>query len=506
MPAARSRLGNARRFWANCSSIPSISMMALVQAFTYVILALFFSISGAGGHIILRQLLLWPALLTLTFCYCRSGRIVRSERSASARSIVAFAAVFAMLALLIPPFHSTDLYAYVGYGWMQSHYNLNPYVDLVAAIPSWPSDPMWAVTPIEFADSPCAYGFLFALLARFLGYLGRGNLLLSVMLFKITNLATMAAIGWLVLLCARRLGVPSSPSLCLLLWNPLILLQHIANGHNDVLAGFFTILAIYLALARLWILVIPAIVAGALIKYPCAVAIPFAVAFVIRRAGLMVAIIGIGAGVLVSLACAWPYSPELSRFPIHAIVANLTATANSLESVLFYLYEMFTKLLPSLRATLATANEVFKATIWLGCAVLLIFQMLRFIRVPNPSVTAFITVILYAQLLVIVVASSKFYPWYIGMFFPLAMLLPGRHWLSRLALAISLGELFAFTFVGQVHILNYLLMIALPAALIIADPSTNHARQEYGYAEHQSTRIALDFDRTTTDSQSYRDR
>jgi alpha-1,6-mannosyltransferase len=444
-------------------------MTGLVQGFTYVILALFFSISGAGGHTILRQLVLWPVLLTLTFCYCRSGGLVIRERPVSARLIVAFAAVFAILAFLILPFHSTDLYQYVSYGWIQSHYHLNPYVDSVANVPTWLGDPMLAVTPVEWADNPCPYGFLFMLLARFLCYLGRGNLLLTVMLFKIVNLAAMAATGWLIVLCARRLEVPSPPALCLFLWNPLILLQHIANGHNDILAGFFTILAMYLALARTWILVIPAIVAGALIKYPCAVAIPFVVTLVLRRAGLFAAAIGIAAGALVLLACAWPYAADLSRFQVHALAANMAVTANSLESVLFYLYEMFTKLLPPLRPTLAAANEVFKAVIWSGCAVLLIRQMLRFISGPRPSVQALITVALYAQLLVVVAASSKFYPWYLGMFFPLAMLLPERHWLSRLTIAISLGELFAFTFVGQLHILNYLLMIVLPAAVIILD-------------------------------------
>ena len=188
-------------------------MAALVQSLTYAALALFFSILGNGGHIALRQLFIWPALLALIFFYCRSGRIVRRVRLTSPGLIVLFAVVFGLLALLIPPFHSTDLYDYVNYGWMQSHYHLNPYVNVVSDIPGWRRDRMLTATGWE--HNSCAYGFLFALLTRILCDLGGGNLPLSLILFKITNLACLAAIGWLVFLCTQRLQLPSSLALCI---------------------------------------------------------------------------------------------------------------------------------------------------------------------------------------------------------------------------------------------------------------------------------------------------
>jgi len=149
------------------------------------------------------------------------------------------------------------------------------------------------------------------------------------------------------------------------------------------------------------------------------------------------------------------------------MAGNLVSTANSLESVLFYLWGLFVKLFPSLSDTFPVANELFKTMIWLASAAILLVQILRFSGNLNPSTRAFIAVVLFAELLLLVVASSKFYLWYIGMFFPLGTLLEEDHWLSRLTIAISLWELLAFTFVGQTHILNYLLMIVLPAVLIM---------------------------------------
>jgi hypothetical protein len=442
-------------------------LAAIGQALIYAAFVVFFSILGPGGHVILRQLFIWPALLALTFLYHRSYRIVTGEPSIPAGVIVLCGAGFGMLALFIPPFHSTDLYGYVNYGWMQSHYHLNPYVKVVVEIPGWRRDPMLTGTGWEYL--PCPYGFLLAFLARIVCELGRGDLPLTLTLFKILNLAGLAATGWLAFLCTRRLHLSCSLALCLILWSPLLLLHHIANGHNDILAAFFTMAAIYSALVQVWIAVIPFVAAAALIKYPCAVAVPFAIAFVIRRAGTARALAGIFAGGLVLLASASPYIGDVSNFKLHAAAGDLLYTANSLESVPFYLYGVFVRLFPSLRATLPAANLFFKSVIWFAAGAILLVQILRFTIDPNPVARDFIAAVLFAEMLVIVVASSKFYPWYIGMFFPLGMLLDADHWLSRLTVAISLWELLAFTFIGQAHILNYLTMVVLPAAFIMRD-------------------------------------
>jgi hypothetical protein len=250
----------------------NLSIAAAAQAAAYAAIPLFFSVVGVSDHIVIRQLFIWPVLFTLTGFYWRSFRIVQSDKSVSLGLILGYAAVFALLAFWTPPFHSTDLFDYVNYGWLQSHYHMNPYANAVSDIPGWERDPM--ITETFWRDTPCAYGFLFELLARLLCAIGRGNLKLTLAVFKATSVAALSTTAWLVFVCTRRLQLPSAPALCLLLWNPLILLDCVANGHNDILVALSMVAAIYFVISSRWILVIPVLVTGTLLKYPCAVILP----------------------------------------------------------------------------------------------------------------------------------------------------------------------------------------------------------------------------------------
>jgi hypothetical protein len=113
-----------------------------------------------------RQLFIWPVLFTLTGFYWRSFRIVQNDKSGSLGLILGYAAFFALLAFWTPPFHSTDLFRLRYYGWLQSHYHMNPYASAVSDVPGWERDPM--ITETFWRDTACAYGFLFELLARLL--------------------------------------------------------------------------------------------------------------------------------------------------------------------------------------------------------------------------------------------------------------------------------------------------------------------------------------------------
>jgi hypothetical protein len=66
------------------------------------------------------------------------------------------------------------------------------------------------------------------------------------------------------------------------------------------------------------------------------------------------------------------------------------------------------------------------------------------------------------QFVLVCLVSSKYYAWYIGMFFPLALWLPPGDRLRRIVLAVSCAQLLSLTFVAQAHFLNSLLMLVLP--------------------------------------------
>jgi hypothetical protein len=78
-----------------------------------------------------------------------------------------------------------------------------------------------------------------------------------------------------IYLIARQL-TPGREILALALyaWNPFVVLRVAGNGHNDVVMFFFVLLAIYAFINERWALVLPLLMASALIKYVGVLVIP----------------------------------------------------------------------------------------------------------------------------------------------------------------------------------------------------------------------------------------
>jgi hypothetical protein len=378
--------------------------------------------------------------------------------------VIAFAVVFAIAALIVPPTHFSDLPSYVNKGWIQSHYGLNPYVHPVADIPGWQHDPMLTA---KWIYNPCPYGFAFALLSRGVTALGRGNFALTVALFKLTNLAAYAAITWLVVVASRRLsGAGDSEAVYLFLWNPLVVIDVLANAHNDIVMALCTTLAFFAASCEFWVLVLPLLVAGTLVKYSPAIMIPFAVIEMYRRGRVSSIVYGVIISIAIFGLAGAPYLPELRSFRGHDAMNNLFVTANSLQSVFLYSYEAVTKAVPSLRPTLPAVDRALLVLIWTAGLIVVGLQLWRFWRRAEASMQEFITNALFAQFLIVCVLSSKFYSWYVTGIYPVALLLEPNNWLRKLVILLTLTETLAFTPLGQAHILNYLVMVAMPIWII----------------------------------------
>jgi hypothetical protein len=90
----------------------------------------------------------------------------------------------------------------------------------------------------------------------------------------------------LVLLIGRRLGAAESSARAgafLFLWNPLLLWEMVGNAHNDGLMIVGGLLAVWLLLRGNLVLVLPALIFGALVKVPLIVIGPLLFVMVWRR-------------------------------------------------------------------------------------------------------------------------------------------------------------------------------------------------------------------------------
>ncbi len=411
-----------------------------------------------------RELFIWPSLISLLAVYIWGYYSLKKHPQTPVVLIIAFGGFIALMALLITPFHSTDIYGYINRGWQQLSYGLNPYTSVVDDIPNWDWDKM--ITN-HWVNNPCPYGFLFALIAKWLCIPAQGNLDLTALVFKGFNLLIHGGIGWLVWLSARHLNFPHPErSLYLYLWNPLILLHQLSNGHNDIVMAFFITLAGFLVIRRAWLWVIPALVAATLVKYAAIVLIPLAFIYIIHHKGWHTALESSLIGGILFLAIGGTFLGDIAQMPLDKISANATITHGSFHSVFYSLYKEITKLIPFLHDSRETIRSLLKYLILMVYAGFYGIQLWQATRKPlsRPAFIQQSTLILFG---LIGFASLKFYPWYLSMFFPLALMLPSGNLVRRFILVLSGFQLFAFTFIGQAHILNYLLLTGAPIGIIL---------------------------------------
>jgi hypothetical protein len=434
-----------------------------ITAAVYLTVLIFYSTEKSRSSPIARQLFICFVVATLAWLYARGYQVVNRNQENGLKLIVGLGAVLALIALLIPPFDSPDVFAYVTDGWKQQQYHLNPYVTLSAnTIPGWKNDSMFT-REWYWMVRPAPYGFLFEQLCRLVCRISGPNVTATVMLLKATNLLAFGAVAFLIAAIHDQLNLGrKNLALYCYLWNPLLLLQVISMGHNDILMALFLVLAVYFAVVEAWFLVVAALVLGASIKVAAGFVIPFAIVITIKRGGLAQATLGLILGGLLGWLTAVPYLSGNTFLRLAQVAAIATGSHGSLETSLYNAYAALAQLFPMLHSSLGSVNYLLEILVWLGCLIWLSIELFKFAGIRNPCAENFIATALVVQLVVICVASSKYFPWYLGMFFPLAMLLESDEWLRRLVLTMSLFQLGGLTFLGYTNFLDYLIMIALP--------------------------------------------
>jgi hypothetical protein len=150
--------------------------------------------------------------------------------------LLAGVAVLHLLALLVPPVASKDVYAYSFYGKVQTEYGANPYLSFPDQHPADPWHKFWS-----WRLTGPVYGPPFLLLLRLLAMVAGPSLLTWVVLAKLLLVAAELAAIWLLVRTLRagpaRLEGLEDPRWPLLLigWNPMVLQSIAMSAHVDAL-------------------------------------------------------------------------------------------------------------------------------------------------------------------------------------------------------------------------------------------------------------------------------
>jgi alpha-1,6-mannosyltransferase len=147
--------------------------------------------------------------------------------------LIAGAVALQLLALLVPPVASKDIYAYSFYGKVQSAYGANPYLSFPDQHPFDLWHPFWS-----WRLTGPVYGPPFLLLLRGVMAVSGESLLTFVILMKL--LLTVAELGAVALLVAVLRGRGASRAaqgwpILLIAWNPMVLQAIPMSAHVDAL-------------------------------------------------------------------------------------------------------------------------------------------------------------------------------------------------------------------------------------------------------------------------------
>ena len=222
----------------------------------------------------------WAALtyvagLVVLFAAFWAALRLAQQHQLSSRRVIAFGLLFGLILVWLYPVTATDLFQYVLRARVRVVHGANP---MVVAPDQFPDDPLLPFAG-EWADDLSPYGPAWELLAEGVARLGPRGAVSGALAYKgVALLAYLACLGLL------SWGVRGNAhALLLFAWNPLVLLQGLGNGHNDLLMLAWALLALLLWERRgLWAAAVAALTLAILTKASAALLAPLLLLAVLR--------------------------------------------------------------------------------------------------------------------------------------------------------------------------------------------------------------------------------
>jgi len=203
------------------------------------------------------------------------------------RQLMVIAGVWLVPLALGPALFSRDVYSYLAQGTVL-HVGANPYQTAPDALAGGPHAPMLAAVSHFWRHTTAPYGPLFlGMMSVIVGVTG-SHLVAGVLVTRAVELAGVSLLAVAVPRLARMHGADPGRALWLAVLNPLIALELIAAGHNDVLMAALLVAGIAAALGGRPVLGIVLCALAATLKLPAlAGALFIAIAWAREERGLM---------------------------------------------------------------------------------------------------------------------------------------------------------------------------------------------------------------------------
>ena len=132
--------------------------------------------------------------------------------------------------LLAPPLFTRDIFSYLAQGALPLH-GFDPYAVGPDAMPGILTDNVHYF----WQDTPAPYGPLFIIIAKAVAWLIGNNIIAGVLLMRLALLPGLALLVWALPELTRRLGGRVPVALWVAVANPMMVINMIGGGHNDLL-------------------------------------------------------------------------------------------------------------------------------------------------------------------------------------------------------------------------------------------------------------------------------
>jgi hypothetical protein len=254
-------------------------------------------------------------LVALFGLYLGALVLVRgAPRRAAVAILLATTLGFQIVLLPLPGVFTTDLFSYAFYGEVAGHFGQSPYLQIPD---DYPDHPLYLLINPLWRDAPSVYGPVWIAISSVVGAALSERVLAETLAFRLiadlTHWANLAVLWWAL----RRLRPGDEPlGLALYAWNPLVVFEFAANGHNDGVMLLFLLLALgFTARGRDWPGV-AALVLSVATKYTTVLLLPLFLWWAARaqRGWRRVALAAVGGGAalaaLAALYLPWWRGPE----------------------------------------------------------------------------------------------------------------------------------------------------------------------------------------------------
>lgn len=345
------------------------------------------------------------------------------------RLVVVLGIVLVVTLMLVYPIGALDIFDYAFYGREMAVYKANPYL----VVPNdFSSDPF--LSYMGWKSLPFTYGPLWAVLSWGLGRIGGNSLLANLLVYKVVVAAAYALSAGLIYVVLRReMPQRTLAGTVLFAWNPLVVFEVGANGHNDILLVLFLVIGVVAWTRQRKAVAIGSVALSVLTKFVTA---PLGLVWLVaglrssadwrRRALFVLASVLVVAGL--TAAVYWPFVHDQTNVKT-VLLAPLRRQ------------ELFTSSFPAL-LVFATADRLGRSAAEtlarnLALAGLLTFTVYQAWRVrsgwQDVARTSYNVLLFY-----LLFSCLWFQPWYIMWIVPLAALLPaGREAMTAMLFSLS---------------------------------------------------------------------